>query len=766
MPTDPDPDPAPAPDVVTAVAADLAVDPRAVHTERIAGRAARLAELAAPLAPEIAALVPAGGLWSHQTEAIDHLRARRSVAVATGTASGKSLCYQLPIAEVVAAERPGTALLLHPTKALAQDQHRALWALGAPGLVPATYDGDVDFEDRAWVRTGANVVLTNPEMLHHGILPDHARWATFLLRLRYVVVDELHTMRGVFGSHVAHLLRRLRRLCALHGADPTFCFTSATIGAPGRLASELSGLDVVEVTDDGSPQGPRHVVLWDRAARDDGMRTSTSAATAQLVAELVRHDVRTIAFCRSRRLVEVVAEEVRRRLPGDRRDRVRSYRAGYLATERRAIEDELAAGALDAVIATSALELGIDIGSLDGCVLHGFPGTVASMWQQIGRAGRQQRPSLAVVVAGDDQLDQWFLAHPDELFARPAERAVINLANPQICDPHLACAAYEHPLRPSDERWWPGLLDEGIARLVAEDRLVVRPRDGEPRAHWSRRGRPGDGLGLRSGSRREVRIVTDDGDLVGTIDEARATAQVHPGASYLHQGQPYRVESLDLDGCRAVVADDDGSEFTQAMRSVDLTVVVEDERRKVGGVHLALGSVDVTTTVTGYRRFDAGTRQLLGIEPLELPASRLVTRAFWYAVPDDVLVAAGLAPMATPLEELGGSLHAAEHAMIGLLPLFTICDRWDVGGLSTPLLDHTASAAIVVYDAYPGGAGIAELGYEAGVDHLRATAELIAACDCATGCPSCVQSPKCGNGNEPLSKAGSLRLLETILAAT
>jgi DEAD/DEAH box helicase domain-containing protein len=730
-----------------------------VHIERFPARTARFGSLARPLPPAVADRVPVERLWSHQVEAIDHVRAGRSVAIATGTASGKSLCYQLPIAEAVADHPGGTALLLFPTKALAHDQLRSLTLLDLPDLVAGAYDGDCGNDERAWLRANANVLLSNPEMLHHGILPQHGRWATFLARLRYVVVDELHTLRGIFGTHVAHLLRRLRRLCAHYGAHPTFVFCSATIGQPGRLASGLCGHDVVEVTDDGSPRGERTFVLWNPSAGQGERAPSANRDTASIVAELVDAGHRTIAFCRSRKGTEVVAADIGRQLTRAPRGAVRPYRGGYLAAERRAIEDELASGSLQGVVATTALELGVDIGGLDACVLNGFPGTISSMWQQAGRAGRTTEPSLTVLVAGDDQLDQWLMAHPDQVFCRPPEPAVINPANPFILVPQLACATYERPLNHGDAAYWPDDLDDGVRSLALRDMVKLRQRDDGPVAVWSGDGWPADRVGLRSGASREVRIALADGTLVGTVDDARACHLTHPGAIYLHHGQSYRVSTLDLDDLAAIVEPTDGSEYTQPRTDTAISVLAENLRQRVGRADLALGAVEVVSRVVGYKRFATLTGELLGTEELFLPPSELVTRAFWYTLPPDLLDEAGvLAP------EVPGALHAIEHAAIGILPLFTICDRWDVGGVSIARHPDLDLPAIFVYDGYPGGAGIAELGYEAADRHLHTTLDVIESCPCASGCPSCVQSPKCGNGNEPLDKHAAHRLLTALLS--
>jgi DEAD/DEAH box helicase domain-containing protein len=750
---------------VAALLEELAADGRLVHVEHRLPREARTASLAVPL-PAVVAERLTHPLWSHQADAIDLARAGRHVVVATGTASGKSLCYQLPIAEAAADRiRPGSALVLSPTKALGQDQLRALDAYRFPRLTAVTYDGDSSNDERTLARTKADVVFTNPEMVHAGLLPNHARWATFLGRLRFVVVDELHMLRGVFGTHVAHLLRRLRRVAALYGREPTFIFCSATIGEPSRLASELCGQPVVTVDDDGSPQGHRSIVLVNPPVFDDdtGSRTATNVETAIVAARLVRLGQRTIVFCRSRKATENVAADIRRRLPPTLADTVRSYRAGYLATERREIEAELADGEVRAVVATSALELGVDIAGIDACVLSGFPGTIASFWQQAGRAGRSARDSTTVLVAGDDQLDQWLMAHPHELFRRRPEPAVINVANPFVLHPQLACAAFEHPLTHADGRYWPDALDDAVRDLVVADRLRLRTRRGrrgvpEPLAVWSGRGVPAPKVGLRGAGAGEVRIVHAGGAAVGSVDVARAPASVHPGAVYLHQGRAYRVIELDLDGRRAVVEDDDGDTYTQVRSDTSIRVLRSSRRRTVGRSTLELGEVEVTTRVVGYQTREWRSRQLLASHALDLAPSVLTTRAFWYTLPAEETLAAGIDPEALP-----GTLHAAEHAAIGMLPLFTICDRWDVGGVSTAHHVDTGAPTVFIHDAHPGGAGMAELGFDAADRHLHATLEVVAACSCRSGCPSCVQSPKCGNGNEPLDKGGAVALLRHVL---
>jgi DEAD/DEAH box helicase domain-containing protein len=702
------------------------------------------------------------GLWSHQVDAVEALRAGRHVAIATGTASGKSLCYQLPIVDQVAAGERDTALLVFPTKALAHDQLRTFREWLVPEVVAATYDGDTPSDERAWIRAHANVVLTNPEMLHMGILPAHDRWATFLLRLRWVVVDELHTLRGVFGSHVAHVLRRLRRVCDHYGASPTFCFTSATIGNPATLASRLCGLPVDAIDDDGSPQAERRFAVWQRPLVDGhtGTRGSANIEAAMLLSRFVADGHQTLAFARSRKGAELVAAQARGALAQAEPDRsvpspgVAAYRAGYLPHERRDLEARLARGELGGVVATSALELGIDIGSLDAVVLNGFPGTLASMRQQVGRAGRTTRRAAAVLVAGDDQLDQWYARHPRELLDRPAEAVVVNPDNPFVARAQIACAAHELPLTHDDERYFGDALDDAVRELVLDDEL--KPRGG--RMFWAGREPPAVRVGLRTGSSLECQLVDTDGRLVGTVDSSRAFHVAHPGAIYLHQGRQYRVRDLDLDHLVAVLDPaDDADEFTQPREETDIAVLATEHSTPCGQGSAYLGAVTVVHDLVAYQRRRTSTNEVIEIVPLDFPPRELTTRACWYTVPIDRLARAGLEP-----HRVIGAVHAAEHALIGLLPLFAICDRWDVGGVSMAMHPQTGDPTIFVYDGYQGGAGIADLAFAELTRHVRAAHELVAGCPCDDGCPSCVQSPKCGNWNEYLDKDAAVLLLELL----
>ena len=755
-------------DTIEELVRGWADDPRLVHVERLVPRPARFGGIDTELDPRLEVHLPHRRFWAHQAEALNHVRAGRSVAVSTGTSSGKSLCYQIPVAE--AALEGSTSLMIFPTKALAQDQLQSFARWEVPGVVPATYDGDCTPEERSWVRDNANVLLTNPEMVHQGILPNHKRWGAFLHRVQYVVVDELHVLRGIFGTHTSQVLRRLRRLVRHYGgADPVFIFTSATIGQPAVLASQLCGRTVEAVTQDSSPTGERMAVLWNPAAdvpdpaavadTEFDRRWSVNGEAALVASRLISAGLRTLVFCRARRTTELVAADIRRMVDPDIADRVRSYRAGYLAEERREIEHDLFSGQLRGVVATNALELGVDIGGLDAVVLCGYPGTISSFWQQVGRSGRSQRSALAVLVAGEDQLDQWMMRHPEQLFTRPPEPAVVNPDNPFVYVPHLACAAHEVALRHTDVEYWPDQLDEGIRRLVLADRASVRWRKDGVAAVWSGRGVPAPTIGLRSASRGEFAIRSEDDFLIGTVDESRAFESVHDGAVYLHQGRAWRVIELDVDGRTANVEPHDADTYTQARTETSIRLIESDDRKFVGGSPLTIGTVEVTSQVIGYQTKSTQSHEVLSRHELDLPPTNLTTRAVWYVFDEALVARAGVAPA-----ELPGALHAAEHAAIGILPLFTICDRWDVGGVSTAWLSDTGAPTVVIHDAHPGGAGIAELAFDAADRHLAATLDVLSTCRCTNGCPSCVQSPKCGNGNEPLDKAAARRLIATTLA--
>ena len=704
------------------------------------------------------ALVGVTGLFEHQREAFELVRSGRNVIVATGTASGKTLVYNLAFATEAVPDPKSTALYLFPTKALARDQLRQVRELKLPQLRAGVYDGDTPRSDRPLIRKNANLVMTNPDMLHAGILPDHPRWADFFLRLSVVVVDESHVFRGVFGSHVAHVLRRLRRLVAHYGGDPGFVLASATVGNPAELAERLVGEPFDAVTEDRSPSGGKTFALWNPAIVDEesGARRSALTDTSFLMARLAEEGVKSIGFARSRRAAELLAGFARRDLDAELRSRVKAYRAGYLAEDRRELERQLANDELIAVASTNALELGIDIGSLDAALLVGYPGTRASLWQQAGRAGRRSEGSLAVLVAQDEPLDQYLVTHPEDLFDKPPEAAVIDPTNPYVLVPHLLCAAREQPL--SDEEvstYWPE-ASETVSGLEATGELRRRGS----LLHHAGHEPPHRTVDIRStGGRRFQIVIEETGELLGTVDGARAYGQVHPGAVYLHQGEQFEVRELDLSANVAIVTRTDPDYYTQSRDTTDIDVVLEQERRPLSGdTETSFGTVRVTNQVVAYARKHVATGEVLEVVPLELPPVLLETRAAWWGISQAVIDRASIRPSDVP-----GAAHAAEHAAIGLLPLVATCDRWDVGGVSTAYHPDTGSCTIFVYDGYEGGAGIAERGFTSARRWLEATLETVAGCPCSLGCPSCVQSPKCGNGNEPLDKAGAVSLLEAML---
>jgi DEAD/DEAH box helicase domain-containing protein len=752
----------------------LLLDPtraeRVTHVEHVPARVGRRADWPVwvpQLLVDRLALQGVPAPWEHQAQAADLARGGQSVVVATGTASGKSLAYLLPVLSSQLEDDKATALYLSPTKALATDQLRAVRALNLVQVRAATYDGDTAHEERDWVRRFGTLVLTNPDMLHRGILPRHSDFGRFLRGLKYVVVDECHTYRGVFGSHVAQVLRRLRRVCARYGADPVFLLASATVSEPEVSASRLVGLPVTAVSADASPRGTTEFALWEPPLLESyggengaPIRRSATAETGDLLADLVVEGARTIAFVRSRRGAEAVAVNARRAVQEaapELASRVAAYRAGYLPEERRELEKRLQSGELLGVAATNALELGVDVAGLDAVVLSGWPGTVASVWQQAGRAGRAGQGALAVFVARDDPLDTYLVHHPAALFGRSVEATVLDPSNPYVLGPHLCCAAAELPLTEADLPLFgePAEVELLLGDLVRRGLLRHRPKGW----FWTSRERPD--ADLRGAGGPPVRLVeTGTGRLLGTVDNSSAHAQAHTGAVYLHQGESYVVELLDLEEAVALVRPDEPDYSTSARDITDITVAETLRTTTYDGVELSFGTVDVTHQVVSYLKKRLRSGEVLGEEPLDLPPRQLRTRAVWYTVSAALLERAELG-----WADIPGAAHAAEHAAIGLLPLFATCDRWDIGGVSTALHEDTGLATVFVYDGHPGGAGFSERGYTRAADWLRSTRDAIAACECATGCPSCVQSPKCGNGNDPLDKAGAVRLLDVVLGS-
>jgi DEAD/DEAH box helicase domain-containing protein len=691
-------------------------------------------------------------LYEHQAAVWHAARRGEHVIVTTGTASGKTLAFNLPVLAALAEDPKQRTLYLYPTKALAQDQVRGLGGLQLKRLRAAIYDGDTPSEERWQVRKWANLILSNPDMLHVGVLPHHDRWGDVLSNLRYVVVDEAHVYRGVFGSHVGNVLRRLRRLARTYGADPQFLFASATIANPGELAGSLSGLDVNVVGDDASPQAERTVALWNPPLLDEelGIRGSSLAEGSKLLAELVSRSLRSLVFAKSRRAAELIHRQAVQRL-GDGA-LLSPYRAGYTPGQRREIEQRLFSGELLGVSATNALELGIDVGALDGVISVGFPGTVASLRQQWGRAGRRGH-GLAVLVATDDALDQYFMREPETLLARRVEAAILDHENPRVLDGHVAAAAFEAPLDEADA----DVLGAEALRRAAQHPELKRTEAGYV---WAGRDYPAGRFGLRSTS-PDVFTVVDGGtgSVLGVVEREKAYSTVHEGAIYLHLGEQYRVVALDLASRSALVEPFAGDYYTQAKKESTTSIeeTLRSERRL--GLELSFGRVSVTEQVIGYQKKLIRDQSTIELLSLDLPETTFETEAVWYLPDEDHLD--GLERMPTLL----GTLHAAEHAMIALLPLWAMCDRWDIGGLSTNLHFQTGRPTIFVYDGHAGGVGITERGFDAFEGWVEDTAKMLAGCPCESGCPSCVQSPKCGNLNEPLDKTGARTLLERMLAS-
>jgi DEAD/DEAH box helicase domain-containing protein len=786
-------------------------DGRLVREAREGPGRAKLVEPPGELHPEVLAALSRleiSRLYSHQAEAI-HAAWNGPTIVTTGTASGKSMCFNLPVLDVLHRDTQARALYLYPTKALAQDQARALSTFGLTKRVrPAIYDGDTPREARADIRRRANIVLTNPDMLHVGILPNHAAWAELFANLAVVVVDEAHVYRGVFGSHVANVLRRLRRIAAAYGNAPRFLLTSATIANPVELAERLTGLeDFALIDEDGSPAPGRQIAVWNPPLTDEalGQRRSSLGEAAELLARLVRDGARLICFMKSRKGVEVlhklVAADLRETDP-ELADRVAPYRAGYTSQQRRELEGRLVRGELRAVITTDALELGIDIGELDAAVVVTFPGTVASLRQMWGRAGRRGR-GLAMYVAGEDALDQFFCRHPDDFLARPVEAAILDHENPEIFRRHLLCAAHEGPLSGSDAEFLGPRWEAHAEVLLSAGELRRRPgksaADGSPAmsgAYVPREsgGYPAGEVSLRSASPDSFAIVdVASGELLGSTEAARAHSTVHEGAIYLHLGRSFEVRELDLERRRALVAPFTGDWYTQPKRLTDTNIERLLDRRETLGVTLSFGEVSVTDTVLAFQRRRVSDHAPVDLVALDLPPTSFSTQALWFELDSSVLglgeltiggesagatsgsdasgergtgagsTDSGVAHDAIPLESLLGALHAVEHSQIAVLPLIAMCDRWDIGGLSTNLHPQTGGATIFIYDGHPGGIGITRTAFARFEELCRDAYRLIAECPCASGCPSCVQSPKCGNLNEPLSKLGARLLLERML---
>jgi len=725
------------------------------HLTTEPARAGKVEPFPADLDPRVASSLVAQGitsLWRHQVEAWEATRAGGNVIVTTGTASGKSLAFNLPVLDLISRDPKSRALYLYPTKALAQDQARALAAFGLKGVRPAIYDGDTETERRWQIRKWANVLLTNPDMLHVGMLPRHDRWGDMLANLRVVVVDEAHVYRGVFGSHVANVLRRLRRLAHVYGAKPQFVLASATIANPAQLAESLLGVPATVIEGDAAPKAERTIALWNPELIDPelGTRASALGDASRLLAGLTSQGLRTICFAKSRKAVELIHRFTVERVEQDVAERLAPYRAGYTPAQRREIEARLMAGELLGVTATDALELGIDIGALDCAISVGFPGTVSSLRQQWGRAGRRGH-GLALLVAGEDALDQFFMREPEALLNRTVEAAILDGTNPRVLDGHVLSAAFEGPIDEADV--------ETLGREALE-RAPDLPELKHTAAGWVWAGTeyPAARITLRSGDRDSFTVVDEaTGSVLGLVERSRAYGTIHEGAVYLHLGEQYLVQALDLEARAALVSQASVDWYTQAKKETQTAIV---EPLRIGrrlGVELHFGRISVTEQVVAYQRKSISGGDTLETVPLDLPETSFETEAIWFCP-----TPAQLAEL-EEMPKLLSSLHAAEHSLIALLPLWAMCDRWDIGGLSTNIHFQTGLPTIFVYDGHAGGVGITERGFERFEGWVRDTARMLAGCPCAAGCPSCVQSPKCGNLNEYLDKEGALTLLRRLL---
>ena len=735
-----------------------------IRTHRLLpGRDARFADSRLPWPAAMRRLLEARGLerlYAHQALATDYVRSGRSVVVATPTASGKSLVYHLPVLERYLQDPDARALYLFPLKALAQDQLAgfnslcALWPeISRPRA--ALYDGDTSEHFRRKIRRDPpQVLISNPEMLHLAILPHHEQWAAFLAGLSHVVVDEAHTYRGVFGAHMAQVFRRLNRLAGRYGARPTYIFCTATVGNPGELAAALCGADEtsglpapVVVDESGAPQGPRHVVFLDP-------EQSPSTAAIDLLKAALARDLRTIVYCRSRRMTELISLWAGS-LHGAYAGKIAAYRAGYLPEERRDIEARMASGELLAVVSTSALELGIDIGGLDVCILVGYPGTVMATLQRGGRVGRAQQESAVLLVAGEDALDQYFMRHPDDFFSRPPERAVVNPDNEVILSRHLECAAAEMPLR-DGEVWLRQAAAREAVRQLERAGTLLRSAEGD---QWlAARKRPQRLVDLR-GAGQSCVIEDTEGRIIGSVDGWRAWRETHPGAVYLHQGKSYVVQELDTERGRVLVRPEKVGWFTRVRGQKSTDILEEVERRPLGRGMVCRGRLRIMDQVTGYEKRSTSGNRLLTIVPLDVPPHVFETEGLWYVFPDSTRLR-----LEEAFVHFMGAIHALEHAAIGLLPLLVMADRNDFGGISIPLHPQTGLPGVFIYDGLPGGAGLTRQAFPQAGELLRLSREAIASCPCEDGCPSCVHSPKCGSGNRPISKTGAVALVDDVLA--
>jgi DEAD/DEAH box helicase domain-containing protein len=739
-----------------------------VHIEPIPPRSAKFSELHLPIPNNLECNLRERGLlplYTHQAEAVKYVYNGNNVIISTSSASGKSLCYNIPVIHNLLDQMSNCALYLFPTKALAQDQLRSFMEMFCPSLIRyeqvSTFDGDTPSLERSGIKKRSRILFTNPDMLHFGILPNHHSWSRFFRHLQYVVIDEAHCYRGVFGSHVALVLRRLQRLCELYGSNPRFICCSATINNPSKHAERLVGLPFKLVDNDGSPKGGKDFIFWNPPTINDtkSIRRSANSEAAILFSEFIKNDIRTLAFTRTRRLTELIAKYSKMRLveiSPTYANKIKAYRAGYLPQHRRRIEQELFNGKLIGVVTTNALELGINIGDLEATIITGYPGTIASTWQQAGRSGRRTDKSITIMIALDNPLDQYFIHHPESFFGKSFETATINQHNPYILKTHLLCAAWELPLSNNDDKFFGAEFIKEIDVLENQGALRYRHRNWYLAPSISY---PAQDINIRFTSGDVIALIDSSSNLsLETIELSNALFQLHPGAIYIHQGESYLVTNLDLINQTAHAEITKVSYYTIAKDITELHIIRTTHEKHLGKLNVCLGQVEVTTNIIGFKKKAQLTEEVISEEPLDLPPQQFHTVALWFSIPPIIISSLIKAQL-----DLTGGLHAAEHTAIAMLPLFAMCDRNDIGGVSTSFHPDTGKAQVFIYDNYPGGVGIAEKGYGVIRQLLQSTLNTIAECPCQEGCPSCIQSPKCGNNNEPLDKKAAQLILKSLL---
>ena len=693
------------------------------------------------------------GLYQHQVNATDAVRRGENVIVSTPTASGKSLIYNLPVFEQIMRAPDSTALYLFPLKALAQDQLRAIHELASllpQELVPAAaiYDGDTTAYQRKKLRERPpNILITNPDMLHLSMLGYHSAWSGFFARLTHVILDEVHTYRGIFGSHMAWVLRRLKRICAYYGSRPQFILSSATVANPDELARDLLGAEATVISESGAPRAKRHFIFINPL-------DSAATAASQLIEASLKRGLRTIVYTQSRKLTELVSIWTQQRL-GKLSDKLTSYRAGYLPEERREIEARLSDGSLLGVIATSALELGIDIGDLDICILVGYPGTVMTTWQRGGRVGRKQNESLIILVALEDSLDQHFMRNPEDFFSREVEATVLNPLNKTIVKRHLICAAAEQPIKTDEPLVQDAAVREVVHELVEEASLLLTADEN----YWvGARKYPHREVDLRGTGQTFVIRNSVDGSALGQIDFMRCFKECHPGAVYLHRGKTWLITGLDLVAREVTAARKNVNYFTRTMGSKTTEILKTYHTTEMHNFRVSFGYLRVTDTVTGFQRRLVAGQKLISMEQLDLPPLVFETEGLWIEIPEAVQKR-----IEDEQYHFMGGIHALEHGAISIFPLLVLCDRNDVGGIAHPFHEQLSKAAVFIYDGYPGGVGLARKAFEKIDELLHLTQKAVNDCPCELGCPSCVHSPKCGSGNRPIDKQSALEILAALL---